>query len=147
MFPAKSKYSSNPHIPAKIAQICRIPILFVPPSLEPEFWEPERIFKLLKCPVPHCQTLIELGWPQPKLPIRSDNSTAAGFTNETIVEQRSKMMDMRFRWLRCQESQNQFQYYWDAGSKMWFDCYTKHHPDNYRKSHWPTHAGIWDNNS
>ena len=97
--------------------------------------------------IPHRQTLIEMGWPQPKSPIQTDNSTAAGFTNNTIVERRSKMMDMRFRWLRCRESQNQFRYYWDAGSKMWGDYYTKHHPDNYHESHRPTHAGLWLNDS
>ncbi len=26
-------------------------------------------------------------------------------------------MDMRFWWLRCRASQDQFRYYWDAGSK------------------------------
>ncbi len=66
---------------------------------------------------PHYQTLIDMGWPQPKNPIQSDNSTAAGITNNTIVPCRSKMMDMQFWWLHCQESQDQFCYYWDAGSK------------------------------
>jgi hypothetical protein len=44
--------------------------------------------------IPHRQTLIEMGWPQPKSPIQMDNSTAAGVTNMTIVSRRSKMMDM-----------------------------------------------------
>ncbi len=35
--------------------------------------------------IPHRQTLIEMGWPQPKSPIQTDNSTAAGVTNKTIV--------------------------------------------------------------
>jgi hypothetical protein len=35
--------------------------------------------------IPHCQTLIDMGWPQPKSPIQTDNSTAAGVTNNTIV--------------------------------------------------------------
>jgi hypothetical protein len=54
----------------------------------------------------HRQTLIEMGWPQPKSPIQTDNSTAAGVTNKTIVPCRAKMMDMRLRWLRCRGSQN-----------------------------------------
>ena len=95
----------------------------------------------------HCQTFIEMGWPQPKLPIQTDNSTAARFTNKTIVEWQSKMMDMCFQWIRCQESQEQFQYCWDAGSKMWVHYYTKHHPDNYHEAHQSTHAGIWHNTS
>jgi hypothetical protein len=28
--------------------------------------------------IPHCQTLIAMGWPHPKSPIQADNSTAAG---------------------------------------------------------------------
>ena len=58
--------------------------------------------------IPHRQTLIDMGWAQPKPPIQTDSSTAAGVTNNTIVPRRSKMMDMRFWWLRCQESQDQF---------------------------------------
>ncbi len=94
--------------------------------------------------IPHRQTLIEMGWPQPKTPIQTDNSTAAGFTNNTIVARKSKMMDMRLRWLRCRESQNQYRYYWDAGAKNWADYYTKHHPDTYHEAHRHTHAGVWN---
>jgi hypothetical protein len=46
--------------------------------------------------IPHCQTLIAMGLPQPKSPIQMDNSIAAGVTNKTIVPRRSKMMDMQF---------------------------------------------------
>jgi hypothetical protein len=60
---------------------------------------------------PHRQTLISMGWPQPKSPIQSNNSTAAGVTNKTIVPCQAKMMDMRFWWLRCRASQDQFRYY------------------------------------
>jgi hypothetical protein len=35
--------------------------------------------------VPLHQTLIKMGWPQPRTPILTDNSTAVGFTNLTIV--------------------------------------------------------------
>jgi hypothetical protein len=35
--------------------------------------------------IPHRQTLIDMGWPQPKSPIQTDYSTAAGVTNKTIV--------------------------------------------------------------
>ena len=94
--------------------------------------------------IPHRQTLIDMGWPQPKSPIQTDNSTAAGVTNKTIVLRRAKMMDMRLWWLRCRASQDQFRYYWDAGSKNWADYHTKHHPDTYHEAHRLTHAGIWD---
>jgi hypothetical protein len=94
--------------------------------------------------IPHCQTLIDMGWPQPKSPIQTDNSTAAGVVNNTIVPCRSKMMDMRFWWLHCRASQDQFQYYWDAGLKNWADYNTKYHPDSYHEAHRHTHAGMWD---
>ena len=35
--------------------------------------------------VPLCNTLEEMGWLQPKLPIQVDNSTATGYANNTIV--------------------------------------------------------------
>jgi hypothetical protein len=85
--------------------------------------------------IPHRQTLISIRWPQPKSPIQMDNSTVAGVTNKTIVPRRAKMMDMRFWWLRCHASQNQFCYYWDAGSKNWADYHTKHHPKTYHDAH------------
>jgi hypothetical protein len=94
--------------------------------------------------VPHQQTLIDMGWPQPKSPIQTNNSTAVGVTNNTIVPEQSKMMDMRLWWLRCWGSQNQFRYYWGASSKNWADYSTKHHPNIYHVSHFPTRAGIWN---
>jgi hypothetical protein len=84
--------------------------------------------------IPHHQTHIAMGWPQPKCPIQTDNSTAVGVTNKNIVPCRAKIMDMQFWWLRCCASQDQFCCYWDAGSKNWAD-HTKHHPDTYHKAH------------
>ncbi len=102
------------------------------------------LFVTVREMIPHRQTLIEMGWPQPKSPIQTDNSTASGVTNKTIVPQRSTMMDMQFWWLRCQEWQDQCCYYWDAGSKNWVNYHTKHHPDTYHETHRNTHAGIWN---
>ncbi len=48
----------------------------------------------------HRQTLTDMGWPQPKSPIKTNNSTTAGDTNMTIVPRRANMMDMRLWWLR-----------------------------------------------
>ena len=44
---------------------------------------------------------------------------------------------MRFHWLRCRESQGQFQYHWDTGATNWADYSNKHHPLIYQKSHRP----------
>jgi hypothetical protein len=56
-------------------------------------------------------TLEELGHPQPPTPIQTDNSTAAGFINNTIKQKRSKAIDMRLYWLKDQVSQGQFLIY------------------------------------
>ncbi len=56
--------------------------------------------------VPLRNALDEMGWPQPKSPIQTDNSTAAGFIHDTIVQRRIKMI-----WM-----QGQFRFYWDKGS-------------------------------
>ena len=44
--------------------------------------------------IPHRQTLIDMGRLQPKSPIQTGISTAAGVTNKTIVPPQPKMMDM-----------------------------------------------------
>ena len=41
-------------------------------------------------------TLNEMGHPQPPTPAEADNSTAVGFANKQIKEQKSKSMDMRY---------------------------------------------------
>ena len=43
---------------------------------------------------PLCQSLIEMGWPQPWSPIRCNNSAAVGVTNQTIIPQKTKTTDM-----------------------------------------------------
>ncbi len=41
--------------------------------------------------IPLCQTLIKMGWPQPRTPIQMDNSTAIGITNLTIFLQKKQI--------------------------------------------------------
>ena len=95
--------------------------------------------------VPLHQTLINMGWPQPHSPVQTNNSTAIGLINKTIVAKRAKMMDMRLcGGCDVAAPQNSFRYYWDAGSKDWADHSTKHQPDIYHKAHRATHAGIWN---
>ncbi len=57
------------------------------------------------------QTLMEMGWKQPMNPIQTDNTTAAGVVNNTIIPEKSKSMDLRFWWLKCREPKQQFPYY------------------------------------
>jgi hypothetical protein len=91
--------------------------------------------------IPLRNALEEMGWPQPKSPIQTDNSTAAGFIQDTIIQRRIKMIWMRLHWLRCREAQGQFRFYWEKGSTNMADYHTKHHPPAYHIAHRATHAG------
>ncbi|MBM4179865.1 MAG: hypothetical protein FJ211_11150, partial [Ignavibacteria bacterium] len=92
--------------------------------------------------IPLRNALDEMGWPQPKSPIQTDNSTATGFANDTIIQRRIKMIWMRLHWLRCRAAQGQFRFYWDKGSHNLADYHTKHHPPAYHLAHRQTHAGF-----
>jgi hypothetical protein len=64
------------------------------------------LYTIAKEMVPLRQTLIKMGWPQPCTLIQTDNSTAVGVTKLTIVSQKTKSMDLRLWWLRCQYLNN-----------------------------------------
>ena len=84
--------------------------------------------------IPLHNTLVEMGWPQPQTPIQTDNSTAVGFTNKTIVKKSTKSVDMKQWWLRDRESQEQFRYYWAPGYENEGDYSTKNHPSIYHEA-------------
>jgi len=73
------------------------------------------------------QMLTEMGHPQPKTPIQTDNTTAEGVINKKIQPKRTKAMDMRFHWLHDREAQEQFRIFWHPGSTNLADYFTKHH--------------------
>ena len=99
------------------------------------------LFMVAQDMVPLRNMLNEMGWPQPRSPIQTDNSTANGYVNNTIVVKRLKAADMRIDWLRCREAQGQFRIYWDKGPNNNADYHTKRHPPEYHIAHRPTHAG------
>ena len=78
--------------------------------------------------VPVRRTLIEMGHPQPRTPMQTDNSAAHSVVTNNVQPKRTKAMDMRFYWLRCRDAQGQFRYYWRPGSVNLADYFTKHHP-------------------
>ena len=86
------------------------------------------LFITAKKVLPICQTLIEMGWPQPRTPIQTDNTTVVGVVNKTLVSNKLKSMDLRYHWLRYQAAQDQLHFYWDKGLSNWGDYSTKHHP-------------------
>ena len=73
-------------------------------------------------------TLEELGHPQPRTPIQTDNKTTNDLLTNQIMPKALKAMDMRFHWLRCRDAQGQFRYYWRPGTQNLADYFTKHHP-------------------
>jgi hypothetical protein len=77
--------------------------------------------------IPMRQVLKEMGHKTPPTPIQTNNSTALGVVTNNIQPHRTKAMDMRFHWLRCRDSQGQFQYYWRPGPNNRADYWTKHH--------------------
>ena len=77
--------------------------------------------------IPMRHLLQEMGHKQPATPIQTDNSTAFGVVTNNIQPRRTKAMDMRFHWLRCRDSQDQFRYYWRPGPTNRADYWTKHH--------------------
>ena len=91
--------------------------------------------------VPILNMLIEMGCSQPRSPVQTDNSTATGYVNNTIVVKRLKSVEMKLDWLRCREAQGQFRFYWDKGAHNLADYHTKHHPPAYHIAHRATHAG------
>ena len=61
-------------------------------------------------------TLEEMKWNQPATSLISYNYMAEGIINETILQNRSRDMDMRFYWLEDREQQYQFRVIWKPGT-------------------------------
>jgi hypothetical protein len=78
--------------------------------------------------------LSEMGHPQPRTPIQTDNSTAEGVINSRVRPKRTKAMDMRFEWLLDRERQGQFKIYWRPGKTNLADYFTKHHPPSHHRN-------------
>ena len=78
-------------------------------------------------------TLEELGHPQPPTPMQVDNTTAVGFTNNTIKQKRSKAIDMRFCCIRYCTHQGHFYIYWAPRSTNLGNYHTKHHPPGHHR--------------
>jgi hypothetical protein len=95
------------------------------------------LFVNAKHAVPQRTTLEEMGHPQPRTPMQTDNSTAYGVVNHKIQPKATKAMDMRFHWLRDRECQNQFRIYWRPGPTNKADYWTKHHAGKHHQNFRP----------
>ena len=75
--------------------------------------------------VPTRITLEELKWKQPPTPMRTDNNTTSGIMNNTVKQNMSKTMDMRFYWLQDRVDQGIIWVYWGPGKENLADYHTK----------------------
>ena len=108
-----SENDPKPKINVPVLTIAQIIKSVMASSAEAEM---EALYITARKMIPLHNTLIEMGWPQPKSPIQTNKSTAVGFTNKTIFNKATKLADMKMWWLRDRESQYQFRYYWEPGS-------------------------------
>ena len=76
-------------------------------------------------------TLADLGYPQFRTPLLSDNTTATGVANKTVHQKRSKAMDMRWYWLQDRVQLDEFLPIWGPGVDNTADYFTKAHPARY----------------
>ena len=58
--------------------------------------------------VPQQMNLVEMGHPQPRTPMQTENSAVHSVVTNNVQPRRTKSMDMRFHWLRCRDDQGQF---------------------------------------
>ena len=64
--------------------------------------------------------------PQGPTPVQTGNSTANGISNNTIKQQRSRAIEMRYHWVHDQVKQGHFRILWAPGSTNLADYNTKH---------------------
>jgi hypothetical protein len=81
--------------------------------------------------------LEELGHPQLRTPIQTDNSMAHVLLTNKILPKALKAMDMQFHHLHCCSAQDQYRFYWRPGTQNTADYWTKHHPASHHKSFCP----------
>ena len=98
------------------------------------------IFHNATMAIPIRHILQTLNHPQPATPLKTDNSTAAGFVYDNIHQKRSKSWDMRYHWLRDKQTQEQFNIFWARGINNDADYYTKHHPTKHHRAQRPKYV-------
>ena len=94
--------------------------------------------------VKYCQTLQDMGYPQPPTPICTDSSSACGIINRTMKQKRSKSIDMRWNWLKDKTvNQKQFSISWVSGKTNLADYTTKHYAASHHKQVRPLYIYIY----
>ena len=70
------------------------------------------LFLNCKAAIPLRISLEEMGHLQPRTPVVTDNSSAEGLINKTMISKRAEAHDVRFNWLKCREAQQLFEFIW-----------------------------------
>jgi hypothetical protein len=74
-----------------------------------------------------CRTLEAMGHKQPKTPVHCDNATAVGIAKNTVKQQHSGLMEMRFFWISDKVAQDMYVLSWHPGQENLADYQSKHH--------------------
>ena len=90
--------------------------------------ETASLFHNAQIAIPMRHILDSIGHVQPATLLKTDNSTAHGFVHNNTHQKRSKSWDMRYHWLRENQTKDVFRVFWDKGSNNHADYFTKHHP-------------------
>jgi hypothetical protein len=77
--------------------------------------------------------LKEMGHPQRATPMQTDNTTVHGILRGTCKQQRSKVIYMRFYWVRDRTQRGKFDIGWGPSTQNLGDYFTKHHPPAHHK--------------
>ena len=77
--------------------------------------------------------ITEMSHSQPSTPAVTDSATGYRFVNDNICKKHSRVIDMRFYWVRDRVGQGKYLVYWMAGEHNIEKYVTKHHPTSH---HW-----------
>ena len=113
-----------PYLNGPVYTSCKILVFVVGSVAEAEIGDTYHI-KQEACPI--VTTLEELGHPQYPTLLQVDNTTAEGYSNETINTKRSKYMDNCYHWVQDHVYQKQFLVYFFPGTNNLADPFTKNH--------------------
>ena len=93
--------------------------------------ETAALFYNCKAAAPLRTTLMEMGHPQSRTQVTTDNSAAQGLIKKTMIPKAAKSYDMRFNYLKCRQAQRQFDIVWRRGKDNRADFHTKKHPSKH----------------
>jgi hypothetical protein len=89
--------------------------------------EPGTLYHNCQTGIAFFQTLKAMGHKQPKTPVHCNNATTVGIKNNTVKQQCSQSMEMRFFWISDKVAQDMYTLSWHAEQENLADYQSKHH--------------------